>query len=144
VTTPSAKHDKLNGKGGAHPGNTHGFQPGNKLAAGNKRGPDKYTTMIKTLVLDAAGDLGYDGNGLDGTRGWLRRQAKDLPRDYLKLMGKLMPQYIALEMRTQINAMFRMSTEREYESVEDARKALEDDGITIDNLMPHLDALKTK
>jgi hypothetical protein len=118
-----------------------GFQPGNKLAVGQKRGRHKTTEMMKTLVMDAAGDLGWDGKGKDGTRGWLRRQAKEHPRDYLKLMGKLMPQYIAFEMRTQINAMFRMATERSYESVAEARRALEEDGINVEALVPHLNDL---
>jgi hypothetical protein len=99
--------------------------------------------MMKTLVMDAAGDLGFDGKGKDGTRGWLRRQALEHPKDYLKLlMGKMMPAWVMLEMRTQMNAVIRHSTEREdYDSLEEAKRALEDDGITIDHFLPHLDAL---
>jgi hypothetical protein len=41
------------------------FEEGNQLAAGTKRGPARATTMMKTLVMDAAGDLGFDGKGHD-------------------------------------------------------------------------------
>jgi hypothetical protein len=57
-------------------------------------------------------------------------------------MGKMMPAWVMLEMRTQMNAVIRHSTEREdYESLDEARRALQDDGITIDHFLPHLDAL---
>jgi hypothetical protein len=35
------------------------------------------------VITDAAGDIGYDGKGMDGFRGWLRKQAQDRPADYL-------------------------------------------------------------
>jgi hypothetical protein len=118
------------------------FEAGNQLAAGTKRGPSRATNMMKTLVMDAAGDLGFDGKGRDGTRGWLRRQALDHPKDYLKLMGKMMPAYVMLEMKTQVNALIRHSTEREdYQSLDEAKRALEEDGITLDHFLPHLDAI---
>jgi hypothetical protein len=73
------------------------FQPGNKMAASRKGKPNRVTDMMRTLVMDAAGDVGYDGKGKDGARGYLRRQAKDYPRDYLKLMGKMKPAWAMLE-----------------------------------------------
>jgi hypothetical protein len=121
------------------PGVATQFQPGNKLAASRKGKPNRVTDMMRTLVMDAAGDLGYDGKGKNGARGYLRRQAEKYPRDYLKLMGKMLPTWLMLEMRTQMNALIGTSTERSYETVEEAERALEEDGITGDHLMPHLD-----
>jgi hypothetical protein len=127
------------------PNVTTQFKPGNKLGAGRKGKPNRVTDIMRTLVMDAAGDVGYDGKGKDGARGYLRRHAQDHPRDYLKLMGKMMPTWLMLEMRTQMNAVITHSTEREdYASLEEAKRALQDDGITIDHFLPHLDLLPDK
>jgi hypothetical protein len=99
---------------------------------------------MRSLVTDAVADLGFDGKGKDGTRGWLRRQAIDYPRDYLVLIGKMMPLTLALDMQLQMRALVHISTERDYESVAQARRALEEDGITIDHFLPHADVLDLK
>jgi hypothetical protein len=51
-------------------------------------------------------------------------------------MGKMMPTWLMLEMRTQFNHMMRLSTEREYETVEEAVRALAEEGIVIDHEDP--------
>lgn len=115
--------------------------PPNKFDGKRKRGPAKATEIMRNMVTDAVADLGFDGKGKDGARGWLRRQAIDHPCEYLRLIGKMMPFTLSMEMRLQIDALLHRSTERDYETVADARRALEDDGITIDHFLPHADVL---
>jgi hypothetical protein len=40
--------------------------------------------------------------------------------------------------------LFRLSAERCYETVEEPERALEEDGITVGRLMPHLDRVRRK
>ena len=63
------------------------FQPGNKSGLPRRRGSKNRVTAAKRrLVIEAIADLGCDGRGRDGARGWLREQCRLHPRAYLRLM----------------------------------------------------------
>jgi hypothetical protein len=34
---------------------------------------------LRTVAMDAAGDVGYDGDGMNGVRGWLKKRALASP-----------------------------------------------------------------
>lgn len=59
------------------------FKKGNKLAGSRKGKPNKTTADVKAMVQGALDDAG-------GQR-YLARQAKDNPKAFLTLVGKLLP-----------------------------------------------------
>jgi hypothetical protein len=63
-----------------------------KRGARSRKGiPNKLTTTLKTAILLAAEAEGEDGKGRDGLVGYLRSIARDMPKTYTHLLGKLLP-----------------------------------------------------
>lgn len=58
-------------------------------------GENVITKDLKRGIIDAAAELGSDGNGTDGLKGWLRTCAAKHPKAYLSLLSKLVPMQIA-------------------------------------------------
>lgn len=59
-----------------------------KPGPGRKKGvPNKTTTQLKEALLEAATKAG----GKDGLVGYLYKQAKEEPRAFLPLLGKVLP-----------------------------------------------------
>jgi hypothetical protein len=52
----------------------------------------------RRAVIEAMGDLGWDGRGRDGARGYLRRQAVLRPRGYLRLFFRCAQADLAREL----------------------------------------------
>lgn len=69
------------------------FQPGNALASG--RGPNKITQDLKQGIVGAAAELGYDGKGKGGLQGYLKMLAKDYPKQFTSLLGRVIPLQIS-------------------------------------------------
>ena len=63
--------------------------------------PNRLTAMLKEAMLEAPAIKGYDGHGLGGLTGWLLKQAEDYPQTYLKLLSKVLP----MEMQVQMAAL---------------------------------------
>ena len=65
------------------------FLPGNALAAG--RGPNKITQDLKQGIVGAAAEVGYDGKGTGGLQGYLKYLAEDYPKQFVGLLGRVIP-----------------------------------------------------
>jgi len=46
---------------------------------------------LRTLILDAAAAIGFDGNGRDGLLGYLKYAASTFPKQYLQVIAKVLP-----------------------------------------------------
>lgn len=69
---------------------------GKRKGAGRKKGvPNKLTTSLKDAILGAGADVGQDGKGKDGLRGYLRHVASSDVKAYSALLGKVLPMQIA-------------------------------------------------
>ena len=65
---------------------------GKRPGSGRKKGvPNKLNTLLKDEILQAAGDIGEDGAGEGGLRGYLRHVAKTEPKSYASLIGRVLP-----------------------------------------------------
>lgn len=63
---------------------------------GRKKGvPNKTTQFLKDAILLAAEDVGEDGKGRGGLTGYCRFLAKEEPKAFAGLMGKVLPTQIA-------------------------------------------------
>lgn len=60
---------------------------------------DKALTTLAELIKLAAELNGSDGNGKDGLQGWLREMCSRYPKQFLTLMGKLLPLEIKVQAR---------------------------------------------
>lgn len=59
---------------------------------GRKPGvPNKTTAALKDAVLLAAEEIGVDGEGKDGLKGYLKMLAMTEPKAYAGLLGKIIP-----------------------------------------------------
>ena len=80
--------------------------------------PNKVTMMLRDAILLAADDLGEDGKGTDGMRGWLRWLAKRHPDLYTPLMAKVLPIQVSVDAakprKMTLEEMAREARERGY------------------------------
>lgn len=53
--------------------------------------PNKTTTQLKEAILQAAEDVGQNGEGEDGLVGYLRLLARAEPKAFAGLLGKVLP-----------------------------------------------------
>lgn len=73
------------------------------MAAGQKTGgrsrgtPNKTTALLKEAILGAATLNGSDGKGKDGLMGYCAFLAKDEPKAFAQLLGKVLPMQITGE-----------------------------------------------
>jgi hypothetical protein len=112
------------------------FKPGHPRYGGMQKGQvvsikREAFERLRTVAMDAAGDVGYDGDGMNGVRGWLKKQAEQRPEAYLAFLAKILPLSLVIEAKTQINNFFG----GDYETVADVREALEEQGIEIDQVL---------
>lgn len=64
-------------------------------SAGRPKGvPNRTTTALKDAILLAAEEVGEDGNGQDGLKGYLKGLAKDEPKAFSALLGKVLPMQV--------------------------------------------------
>lgn len=59
--------------------------------------PNKLTRELKEAILEAANDVGENGRGKDGLVGYLRKAAVKHPKQYLSLLGKVLPLQIRMK-----------------------------------------------
>lgn len=63
---------------------------------GRKKGtPNKTTSDLRKAILLAAEECGFDGEGKEGTMGYLKRLALNEPKSFAGLLGKILPTTIA-------------------------------------------------
>lgn len=90
--------------------------------SGRKKGtPNKLSTELKKVILEAAAMVGRDGRGKEGLHGYLCKLAIQQPKIYGRLLEKLIPMHIKIG---DDNA----PAER-YETVEELRTAMEARGL---------------
>jgi hypothetical protein len=67
----------------------HWFKPGN---SGRPVGSKVFwTKTLREDILAAVAELGSDGRGRGGLRGWLKLMAKRHPVEYLKVVARVLP-----------------------------------------------------
>lgn len=63
---------------------------------GRKKGvPNKTTATLKEAILLAAEEVGQDGAGEDGLKGYLKRVATEDVKAFAGLLGKVLPMQVA-------------------------------------------------
>lgn len=73
------------------------------MAAGQKSGgrvkgtPNKTTALLKEAILGAATATGSDGKGRGGLMGYCTFLAKDEPKAFAQLLGKVLPMQVTGE-----------------------------------------------
>jgi hypothetical protein len=70
-------------------------RPKRPKTGGRQKGtPNKTTATLKDAILLAAGDVGEDGKGRDGLRGYLRGLAATEPKAFSSLLGRVVPMQV--------------------------------------------------
>lgn len=71
------------------------FKPGNGGGPGRGAGkPNRVTTLLKDAIIMAAEKVGEDGDGKDELVGYLKRLAKNEPKAFAGLLGRVLPYHI--------------------------------------------------
>src|SRR3954451_16549757 len=70
------------------------FQRGNRLGGRKRRSVNKISKSLKEGILAGAASFGSDAEGRDGLAGYLAYCAANFPRQYMMLLGKLLPHVI--------------------------------------------------
>ena len=72
-----------------------GGRGGARKGAGRPVGANgKINKMIREAVLEAAENVGSDGNGEGGMVGYLQQRAQDQPQAFMGLLGRAMPMQV--------------------------------------------------
>lgn len=66
-----------------------------KTGGRKKNTPNKTTALLKDAILQAAANVGLDGNGKEGLTGYCQRLAASEPKAFATLLSKVMPLQIA-------------------------------------------------
>ena len=65
---------------------------------GRRKGSrNKVTGLLKTAILEAAAIVGSDGNGKDGLTGYCCFLARNEPRAFAQLLGKVLPMQLTTD-----------------------------------------------
>jgi hypothetical protein len=104
--------------------------PKGKKLGGRKKGtPNAATQHMRDMMEMAAHAVGFDGKGQGGALGYLARYAMEHMKEFNETWAKIEPRKVAVQHDQTFTANVR------YETVEEARKALEDHGIVIDAVL---------
>lgn len=86
---------------------------------------DKALVALSELIKLAAELNGSDGNGKDGLQGWLREMCKKYPRQYLTLLGKLLPLEIKVQAQPPPLKVFQFTEDMLARFTPEQRRQLE-------------------
>lgn len=56
--------------------------------------PNRITNLVKDAIIHAAEVVGSDGNGKDGLAGYLEAIARNEPRSFTQLLGRVLPMQV--------------------------------------------------
>jgi hypothetical protein len=73
-----------------------------KAALQNTLTADQHADL-RTLILDAAAAIGFDGGGRDGLLGYLKFAASTYPKQYMALLSKVLP--LQIDSKSTINVI---------------------------------------
>jgi hypothetical protein len=73
-----------------------------KVALGDALTKDQHADL-RTLILDAAAAIGFDGGGRDGLLGYLKYAASTYPKQYMALLSKVLP--LQIDSKSTINVI---------------------------------------
>jgi hypothetical protein len=105
-----------------------GFEEGHPRYGGRAKGTkNRSTNAMRDIMEMAAAAVGEDGKAKDGYFGWLKMMCRNHPLEFLVVMAKLQPK--------QFHAQIDQSVDVYYETVEEAKAALEKQGIVIDHVV---------
>ena len=100
-----------------------GGKRGPKRARGRPRGSQNFFTRdMKTAIIDACNELGFDGRGQEGMKGYMKFLGKNFPPVFAALIRAAMPAQVTVE---------RVERHKPYESYEEVQEALERIGIKL-------------
>lgn len=74
-----------------------GSSPGERRGGRQPGVPNKTTALLKEAILGAATNAGSDGKGTDGLMGYCGFLAKEEPKAFAALLGKVLPMQITGE-----------------------------------------------
>lgn len=74
-----------------------GSQPGERRGGRSKGTPNKTTALLKEAILGAATTAGSDGKGKGGLMGYCTFLAREEPKAFAQLLGKVLPMQITGE-----------------------------------------------
>lgn len=74
-----------------------GSKPGERRGGRSKGTPNKTTAMLKEAILGAATQTGSDGKGKDGLLGYCAFLARQEPKAFAGLLGKVLPMQVTGE-----------------------------------------------
>jgi hypothetical protein len=108
-----------------------GPEKGHARWGGRTKGTaNKTNKQMRDLILEAAADVGEDGEGKDGVLGFLRDCARHERVAYLNALVKLVPHQLVARVNTTLTV-----EHVQYETIEEAREALEKEGIIINQVL---------
>jgi len=68
---------------------------GKREGAGRKKGSVAGSTkLLREAIVEASEAVGFDGNGQEGTVGYLKARAIDSPTAFMQLLGKVLPMQV--------------------------------------------------
>lgn len=77
-----------------------------------KGSPNKTTAKLKDAILMAAEDVGVDGNGTDGLKGYLVNVAKTDVKAFAGLLGRVLPLTLSGDPDNPLEVNARLDAER--------------------------------
>jgi hypothetical protein len=119
----SRKIPAPNGKGFVVPS-----KKGEKRGGRTKGTPNKTTKLLKEAILMAAELEGSDGKGKDQLVGYLRRLAKNYPKTFSVLLGRVLPLQITGKVEGELTIA------RKARTVEEVRAELQERGLPVERI----------
>ena len=95
------------------------YRKGHKKNGGRKKGtPNRLTAEIKEMIIQAFTELGADGHGKEGLKGFIKR----IGREDLKASAMLLRAVLPMQINASINTSVNVKYKTLEEAMEEARK----------------------
>lgn len=93
--------------------------------------PNKITRQLKDAIIMAAEQCGEDGKGKDQLVGYLKRLARNYPKTFAALLGRVLPMQITGKIEGEATLHVK------YKSVEEVKAELKERGLPIPDRVFH-------
>ena len=109
---------------GSHPGRARDagagrYRKGHEKSGGRKKGtPNRLTAELKEMILLAFTELGADGHGKEGLKGFIKR----IGREDIKASAMLLRAVLPMQIKASINSSVNIKYKTVEEATEEARK----------------------